>query len=226
MVVVFNSTATLSSLNFVAARSGLPSPLKSAATSDVCVLPTAKLVGAVKVPPCAAEQYRNAVQVDVGDGEVRVAVAVEVGHRDGGHAAVRGQDGRAGEGATGAPEQHHDLAGGLVGDCESGSPSPLKSPTATANGNPPVAMLVVALKLPPAPPSSTETLPANSFATARSGSPSPLKSPTATELGPSPTAKLVGPVKVTGVNAHAGGAQSRAAIREDAARTARRTPRL
>lgn len=41
-------------------------------------------------------------------------------HRDGGHAAVRGQDGRAGEGATGAAEQHHDLAGGLVGDREVG----------------------------------------------------------------------------------------------------------
>jgi hypothetical protein len=109
----------------------------------------------------------------------------------------------------------------------SGSPSPLKSPTATANGYPPVAMLVAGLKLPPTPPSSTETLPANSFATARSGSPSPLKSPTATALGESPTAKLVGPVKVTGVTAaHAGGAGSRAAIRQDAARTARPIPRM
>jgi hypothetical protein len=87
-------------------------------------------------------------------------------------------------------------------------------------------MLVAALKLPPAPPSSTETLLENSFATARSGSPSSLKSPTATELGPSPTAKSVGPVKVAGVDAHAGGAESRAAAREDAARTARRIPRM
>jgi hypothetical protein len=49
--VLFSSTATLRVLNFVAARSGLPSPLKSAATAEVWVPPTAKLVWGVNVPP-------------------------------------------------------------------------------------------------------------------------------------------------------------------------------
>ena len=41
-----------------------------------------------------------------------------------------------------------------------------------------------AVKLAPALPSSTSTLPENGSATARSGSPSPLNSPTAIEKGP------------------------------------------
>ena len=81
----------------------------------------------------------------------------------------------------------------------SGSPSRLKSPTATEDSPPrawdPDTTAVGPVKPPPGPPSSTRTRP-DSSATARSGSPSRLKSPTATEMGSAPVATVVGPPKV------------------------------
>ena len=72
----------------------------------------------------------------------------------------------------------------------SGSPSPLKSPTATEVGPLPAAKLRAAWKLPSPLLKGTETLSEMELVTARSGSPSPLKSPTATEVGRFPTPKL------------------------------------
>ncbi len=60
----------------------------------------------------------------------------------------------------------------------------------------PASKSVAAPKLPPGPPSSTETVSERVLATARSGSESPLNSPTATETGPLPAAKSVAAPKL------------------------------
>ena len=79
------STVTLPEPAFAMARSGLPSPSKSALVTDFGLAPVAKSVLAREVARAVAEQHRHAARVAVGDGEVGVAVAVEVGacHRGG-----------------------------------------------------------------------------------------------------------------------------------------------
>src|SRR5258708_4804469 len=81
----------------------------------------------------------------------------------------------------------------LLAPAKSGTPSPLKSPTATDTGVPPATELRGASKL--TPPVgvlliSTETLLELALATAKSSRPSRLKSPTATEEGGLPAGKL------------------------------------
>ena len=66
------------------------------------------------------------------------------------------------------------------------APSPLKSPTATAHGNGPVAKSVLTAKPPLPVPSSTLAVLPLALAVARSCVPSPLKSPTAIATGPRP----------------------------------------
>ena len=137
------------------------------------------------------------------------------------------------------PSSTETLPVKMLATARSGSWSPLKSPAATEKGKvkSPVGKLVAAPKVPPAPPSSTETLSENWLATARSGSLSPSKSPTATETGPSPVPMLVGPLKLTWVGAASAsvgpvtrptalGTRSRAATRLEPIRTARRRDRM
>ena len=120
MTVVFNSTATLSALNLVAARSGLPSPLKSAAATEVCVLPAAKLVGAVKVPPVPPSSTKTRLSLKLvtarSGSPSRLKSATATAETPLSVVRMVGPVKRA----AGAAEQHHDLAGGLVGDCEVG----------------------------------------------------------------------------------------------------------
>src|SRR5207253_6532068 len=72
----------------------------------------------------------------------------------------------------------------------SGTPSRLKSPTATDSGFVPTAKVSAAWKVPLPLPSSTETLLEVKLATARSCTPSLLRLPTATARGRAPTTSL------------------------------------
>src|SRR6516225_6939510 len=71
----------------------------------------------------------------------------------------------------------------MFATARSSSPSPLKSPTATENGNDPTAEFTAAWKVPFPSPSSTLTLLVPKLAVTVSSLPSPLKSSTTTDSG-------------------------------------------
>ena len=127
----------------------------------------------------------------VGNGEVLLAVAVEVpdGHRGG--FTADGEVDRGGETARALSQQDRHVAGPELATARSCLPSPLKSPTATDRG----ALRAeggAALKAPAPLPRKIATLFEPSLATTRSCLPSPLKSPTATDTGSCRRQKLRG----------------------------------
>ena len=108
-------------VELVVERSCLPSPLKSPiATESGALPPLLKLVAAPKLPPRGAQQHRDVVRALVGDGEVGIAIAVEVTDCDRARVAAD-RVGRGGaEAAASGAQRHRDGVRALVGEGEVG----------------------------------------------------------------------------------------------------------
>ena len=202
---MFASTDTVLAPKLATARSGLPSPLKSAAARTSGFVPDGEGLlggegGGGRPVRRRVQQHRHRAVADVGDGEVGSAVAVEVGRRHGVGAGADGEGLWAAKAGAAAPAavvfSSTDTVSLLkLATARSGLPSPLKSATARESGPVPTAKVFWAAKAGAVAPtaavfSSTDTLLSVMLATARSGLPSPLKSPTASGWGPEPTAKV------------------------------------
>ena len=118
--VLFSSTLTLLLSWLATARSGLPSPLKSATATEAGLVPTAIVDGGREGAVAVAEEHAHGVAAVVGDGEVGLAVAVQVRHRDRAGPQPGGVVDRGGEGAVAVAEQHAHGVAAVVGDGEVG----------------------------------------------------------------------------------------------------------
>ena len=76
-----NKIDTLSEPMLATARSCLPSPLKSPTATELGRLPVPKLVGALKLPVPLPNKIDTCFRVAVGNGEVLLAIAIEIAHR-------------------------------------------------------------------------------------------------------------------------------------------------
>ena len=169
--VVLSSTDTVLSFAFATIRSGLPSPLTSAAVTESGALPVAKVCWAAKLGVAGArgggvEQHRDRAVDRIRHDQVGLAVAVDVRRRHRVRAAARGEGllggeaGRDGPGRGGV-EQHRHRVVAAFATIRSGLPSPLTSATVTESGRLPVAKVCWAAKLgvkllaAPPPPSNS-----------------------------------------------------------------------
>src|SRR3954451_16261469 len=194
-VAVLSRTSTLSSMkSLTTARSGLPSALRSAATTDFGNVPAANATGAPNWPPGppgstdtvpgAASALPLVTTRSGSSSPLKSATATEPGLAPAAKATC------AANPAPPAPTNTDTVPATALATARSGSPSPLKSFTATASGKLPTANVAGWPKSAPTVPFRIDTVLEPLFATARSGSPSPLKSATATARGWAPTAKL------------------------------------
>ena len=134
-----------------------------------------------------AEQHAHAVGGAVGDGQIQLAVAVEIRGNDRTCAGAGGK-------LVGAPNvpslrPSRTLAVPPVPSAVARStfPSPLKSPAATPTAPLPAANIIWGRNVPRPVPSNTLTELVLKSAVATSSFPSPLKSPVTNELAWSPT---------------------------------------
>ena len=197
--VVFSSTDTVSSVEFATIRSGLPSPLTSAAVTECGSLPVAKVCWAAKQGVVApgrrrVQQHRHRAAAAIRDDQVGLAVAVDVGrrHRAPDRCRWRKSAGRRRRGwwRPGAVvfSSTDTVLSFEFATIRSGLPSPLTSAAVTEDGSLPVAKVCWVAKQGVVAPgavvfSSTDTVLPSEFATIRSGLPSPLRSAAVTEIG-------------------------------------------
>ena len=160
---------------------------------DTGTAPTPTSGAAWKVPsPCPSRIDTAVASHGIGGGQIRVAIAIEVAHRDGRRTAPTATSGAAWKVPSPRPSRIDTVLASPLAVARSGRPSPLKSPTVTEQD-------VLHRQRPgrpgrchrPAPAGSTRVL-ATTFAVARSRWPSPLKSPTVMDAGTLPPPRLGG----------------------------------
>ena len=100
--------------------SGLPSPLRSATATERGCSPTAKVAWGWKVPSPLPRSTLTRARPLVGDDDVGLAVAIEVGHDNGLGVLAHGEGFGRGEGAVAVAEEHADAAVALIGDDDVG----------------------------------------------------------------------------------------------------------
>src|ERR1041384_4902343 len=172
-----------------------PSPLKSPTAIELGSAPTAKVVGAPKLPSpspnMTATSSENGLQLAMScrPSPLKSPTATETGSVPG--LKLVG----ALKPPAPSPNRMDTWFAPLTTTARSCLPSPLKSPTATSLESPIPARLV-ALKLPAPSPNRIDTKLEPLFATARPC----LKSPTAVEKGRTPTPKLAAAAKLTGLH--------------------------
>ena len=185
------------------ARSLRPSPLKSPTATEAGLLPVAGDVVAVNVPspvlpaplPSSTDTELEpplAVARSCRPSPLKSPTATENGLKPvrGDAAAINVPSPMLPVPLPSSTDTELVLTLAVTRSCR---PSPLKSPTATDRGLPPIAGDAAAVNVPspmlPVPlPNNTDTELAPKLAAARSCRPSPLKSPTATETGLLPVA--------------------------------------
>jgi hypothetical protein len=203
--IVLISTETVPSLPFATIRSGLPSPLTSAAVTDCGWVPVEKswwgaklgLVASGAVVLSSTETVESKKFVTIKSGlpsPVRSAAVTEVGLLPVAKVFWVAKLGVAAPGAV-VLSSTETVSLSSFATIRSGMPSPVRSVAVTEVGLLPVAKAFWVAKLRVAAPgavvlSSTETVSLSSFATIRSGTPSPLRSAAVTEIGPLPVAKV------------------------------------
>ncbi len=202
--VVLSSTETVLSPSFATIRSGLPSPLTSAAVTEAAAPPTAKVCwvaklgvvapGAVVLSSTETVSSRAFATIRSGMPSPLTSAAVtECGPLPAAKVCWVAKLAVVAPGAV-VLSSTESVPSNSFATIRSGLPSPLTSATVTEIGLLPVAKVCCVAKLGVAAPgavvlSSTETVLSLAFATIRSGMPSPLMSATVTECGPLPAAK-------------------------------------
>ena len=77
-----NKIDTLSESLLATARSCLPSPLKSPTATELRISANSEICGSAEIARAIAQQDRHVAWVEsVGNGEVLLAIAIEIAHR-------------------------------------------------------------------------------------------------------------------------------------------------
>ncbi len=135
-----SSTETVFEPAFAAATSGRPSPLKSPTATAPTDQSTQGSSDWMNVPSPRPRSTLTVFRRPVGRDDVELAVAVEVGRRDRVSKPLANAVDRAANVPSPRPGRTFtDPDPRLAAVTRSGMPSPVKSPTATAQGEPPVA---------------------------------------------------------------------------------------
>src|SRR5260370_15292422 len=170
------------------ARSGFPSPLKSATATPAGKLPVVKLPASTKLPMPVARKTVTELpllletMMSLMPSPLTSATATPSGPDP----AVKGRLVRAEKAPPPTLSRTLTVSLPVFVTTRSGLPSPFTSPIATSEGLVPTAYLTGAKKVPAPFASRTEILFAPLFTTTTSGLPSPFRSPVATKVAPVP----------------------------------------